>query len=1605
MARNLGIEPVPLQDELFRRDRLLGGVAEAARQLLSVADFDTAVNGALEAIALAAGIDRIFVYQHHVDAQTQKEFASCPYEWTVPGVVRSYDLPGQYPMFYSEIEGYADWLAELKAGKTVQKLARDMSKAGQVKQVQEQALSVLTVPIFIEGNFWGNFGFDDCTTERIWNEAEISVLKTAAACIGSAIERDDARKEREATAQARAIELETHNQELAARDRILEATAAAANVMLTEDNFDHAVSDALQIIGVGLEVDRVGLMKHFGPPSNPSSYHQQLFEWVVEGLPIQLNHPELVRISDAGIEFAVERLSRGEIFGGIVADLPEPFRSGQQELGVQSTYAVPIIVSDCYWGIVALDDCHQQTERSEAELGALRTLANCVGSAIEREQLRQAELQAQAAREAAERTALIERERAARAVELEAANQVLSTRDRWLTTTALAAKQLLSSNDVAASVDQALATIGENLDCDRISVMQHHPSPDTTEETLGSMRVIHEWDGDGICRQMESPDLVEIVSEGVEDWFKQLLAGDSVGGIVAEMEEPFRSGQQSLGVQATYAVPVLVEGLVWGLVAMDYCHEPKRLTPAELAVFQTAATCVGSSIYQEQARRDQAAQESARLLGSVAEAANLLLRSADYTTVLPEVTRLLGEAVGSDRCAIATTQSYPVAPTSLISIAAEWCRDGVMAAHHATPELATATWQQFPELYKHLQAEEVANYLVTELSESNRNLFKSQDISSVVYLPIVVDGKPWGQIGFDNCGEPRLYDEAEISILRVAAESIAAAISRQAQDEALHQSEQAILAEREKAAQERAAELAKVNRVLKKTIDTLVIEPELSKFLGYVLQAIALQFDSPFLEYWRNGQDNIAYLELVIINGEVLTGKQLTGHHGVQGLMVHPDMIDSETLFQRTQHTVYNLSPTDDFIGPFYNNIHQWCQSHGVDLPGKAFNFPVVLGEQSFGAIAIFLPSARILPEETIELGYALANQAALALQLTRLAEEAKQTALLQEQERAAQERVLELARTNEAIAQSLTDLASNPELEPFLGAIVAEMARQLNACKVHLFLYDAPSHTLTQRVAVQEGQIYIGVGPNDPEMFSHPIPADLTLGWQTIITADRPLTYDETQPYDEDIWWPESLEWHKTEGHRAITCIPMKAGETPIGYIGFCFYDRTFITDEQLEFMQALTNQAIVAIQLTRLADETKQTAIVQEQQKATQERAAELAKTNEAIAQTLDVLTATPELDDFLGQILTQVIEQIDADYAHLFLYNAETETLRSHLVVQDNTIYPGNAPGDPEVFRQDLHASSTAGWRALLESSKPITFDTANPESAEFYWPTTPEWHNARGHQSATCACMKIGDQAIGMLGFASCHHASLTEEKLEFIQALTNQATLAIHLTRLAEQARTNALTDERNRLAREIHDTLAQTFTGISLQLEAVRSLTHQPNATVESLETAQTYIRRARDLARKGLSEARRSVRALRSEALETDDLPNALRKALAQTQRDHGLSTHFRLEGEPIPLPDDLQLNLLRIAQEAITNVLRHAKATQLDLTLRFQTPHIQLRITDNGVGFETSNLLENSGFGLIGIRERAARFYGSFALQSSPTSGTTLKITIPLESTLELG
>ena len=209
---------------------------------------------------------------------------------------------------------------------------------------------------------------------------------------------------------------------------------------------------------------------------------------------------------------------------------------------------------------------------------------------------------------------------------------------------------------------------------------------------------------------------------------------------------------------------------------------------------------------------------------------------------------------------------------------------------------------------------------------------------------------------------------------------------------------------------------------------------------------------------------------------------------------------------------------------------------------------------------------------------------------------------------------------------------------------------------------------------------------------------------------------------------------------------------------------------------------------------------------------------------------------------------------------------------------------------------------------------------------------------------------------------------------------------------AAQAEELATMRERNRMARELHDTLAQGFTGILLQLEAVDSA-----LATSGVDTARERIELARTLARDSLAEARRSVWSLRPQALEHQDLPAAVRdtvRALIRTL-DDGPAVRFRTVGEARPLRPELETDLLRVAQEAVTNASRHAGARNVALELRYDPAAVELRVDDDGHGFPVGQPTVRAGgggFGLTAMRERIERHGGELGVHSTAGVGTAL-------------
>jgi hypothetical protein len=200
----------------------------------------------------------------------------------------------------------------------------------------------------------------------------------------------------------------------------------------------------------------------------------------------------------------------------------------------------------------------------------------------------------------------------------------------------------------------------------------------------------------------------------------------------------------------------------------------------------------------------------------------------------------------------------------------------------------------------------------------------------------------------------------------------------------------------------------------------------------------------------------------------------------------------------------------------------------------------------------------------------------------------------------------------------------------------------------------------------------------------------------------------------------------------------------------------------------------------------------------------------------------------------------------------------------------------------------------------------------------------------------------------------------------------------------------AVLGERSRIAREIHDTLAQGYVGISVQLEVLAELLR-----LNKPEAASKHLNNTRELVRQGLAEARQSIWALRSQDSAENTLPVRIRR-LTEAENGHGLHAAYSSFGAYRPLDPAVEQEILRIAQEAIHNVKKHSGAQTLTVQLEYTPGEVALEVRDDGHGFNAAEAQPHGHYGLIGMRERAAKIHASLEISSEPGAGTTVRLAV---------
>jgi PAS domain S-box-containing protein len=399
-------------------------------------------------------------------------------------------------------------------------------------------------------------------------------------------------------------------------------------------------------------------------------------------------------------------------------------------------------------------------------------------------------------------------------------------------------------------------------------------------------------------------------------------------------------------------------------------------------------------------------------------------------------------------------------------------------------------------------------------------------------------------------------------------------------------------------------------------------------------------------------------------------------------------------------------------------------------------------------------------------------------------------------------------------------------------------------------------------------------------------------------------------------------------------------------------------------------------------------QAALARERETFALQRAAELGRANEALRGCLDALASVRELDDFLGQVMATMTRQLGAVSSTLRVRNFERNTLPLELVFQDGRVMSPDEAKYPVTWRN----MSLVEQRSIhfLDQPSAIT-RTLDPQSP------IPDGHRSYllglGVKTILIIPLISGGQVNGRLTFRFTEERDFHPEELEIARALATQASLAIQLTRLAKTARQSAVLEERSRLAGDIHDSLGQFFTAISMQLGVAKEVI-KPGA-----DNGLTYLERASELAQHGLAEARRSAFSLQPTVTEESGLIEALQKMVERSNIPGSVRCNFSSHGVPEEsLPPSAQQELLRIAQEAISNAVRHAKPTVIRVDVRWEPPNVVLEVTDNGSGIADPQLASRGGFGLSNMRARAEKLGAQFDVRTAASRGTSIVVLLPI-------
>lgn len=603
---------------------------------------------------------------------------------------------------------------------------------------------------------------------------------------------------------------------------------------------------------------------------------------------------------------------------------------------------------------------------------------------------------------------------------------------------------------------------------------------------------------------------------------------------------------------------------------------------------------------------------------------------------------------------------------------------------------------------------------------------------------------------------------------------------------------------------------------------------------------------------------------------------------------------------------------------------------------------PMVQKGRFIGMIGLSADRQDAFGDREADLGMAIANQAAVALDNARLFAEAERR-----------------AKEMTALSRVATSLDLERSLKGTLDLLAQRIVESTNAM-------GASVSTLTSDGYLKTGGTY-GL----PDGFLDAVAAGHRRGAprpnQNALQSGKPFVLRNARKRTmEEPLYAELQELSRDADWDHVVILPMRFGDRDLGTIETYYRDGEQPDEREIALVFAMARQAAAAIENALLFDQTER-------------RVRQL----EALTRIASSFTLEHSLEHLMDDIAREILRASTARFTTITLTDGIT---RPKLVA---------VAGQPAEFREALQdaydaGASSAATRAINERRTLILHDIRRERVDDPRYAPAREFFKDQTWDSVVVVPIVYGERGLGVVTSAYPVNGDPEPEEVAFLEAIADQAALAIENARLYQRASAAAALEERQRLARELHDSVSQALYGIALGARTARRRLGDdaPTTVAEPLD----YVL---SLAEAGLTEMRALIFELRPESIATEGLVAAIGRQVAATQARYGITVNAKLCEEP-NVSIETKEAVYRIAQESLHNTVKHARATSVNVTLNREDDELVLMVQDNGQGFDPTGEFPGH-LGLRSMRERATGVGGAFTIDSTPAEGTTVRLEVP--------